>query len=67
MDENNLGGATYSRLKRTTGYTFQDVRFFGHIFKKDQDIRVRYKFSEISLNLPDSITSPQYPSKEIVW
>ena len=52
VDENNLGGATYSRLKRTTGYTFQDVRFFGHIFKEDQDIRVRYKFSEISLNLP---------------
>ena len=52
VDENNLGGATYSRLKRTTDYTFQDVRFFGHIFKEDQDIRVRYKFSEISLNLP---------------
>ena len=52
VDENNLGGATYSRLKRTTGYTFQDVRFFVHIFKEDQDIRVRYKFSEISLNLP---------------
>jgi len=52
VDENNLGGATYSRLKRTTGYTFQDVRFFGHIFKEDQDIRVRYKFSEISLSLP---------------
>ena len=52
MDDNNLGGATYSCLKRTTGHTFQDVRFFGHKFKEDQDIRVRYKFREISMSLP---------------
>ena len=47
LDGNDLGGATYSRLKRTTGYTFQDIRFFGHIFKEDQDINIQ--FSKVCL------------------
>ena len=68
LDGNDLGGATYSRLKRTTGYTFQDIRFFGHIFKEDQDIRVRYKFSEISMGLPQfySFTTVSFQRNTLV-
>jgi len=39
------GIATYLRLKRTTSYTFQDVRFYGHFFEKDTEVRIRQKTS----------------------
>ena len=39
------GVATYLRLKRTTSYTFQDIRIYGHYFKDNQEIRVRQKTS----------------------
>ena len=42
---NNLGIASYARLKRTTSHTFQDIRFYGHFFEKDQEIRIRQKTS----------------------
>ena len=41
----NTGVTGYSRLKRTTKYTFRDVRFFGHFFNKDTEIRIRQKSS----------------------
>ena len=41
----NPGVATYLRLKRTTSYTFQDIRIYGHYFKDNQEIRVRQKTS----------------------
>ena len=39
------GLASYVRLNRTTPYIFQDVRFYGHFFKDNQEIRVRQKTS----------------------
>ena len=39
------GLASYVRLNRTTPYIFQDVRFYGHFFKENQEIRVRQKTS----------------------
>ena len=39
------GISGYSRLKRTTKYTFRDIRFFGHFFNKDTEIRIRQKSS----------------------
>ena len=41
----NTGITGYSRLKRTTKYTFRDMRFFGHFFNKDTEIRIRQKSS----------------------
>lgn len=41
----NSGIATYVRLKRTTEYTFKDMRFYGHFFNQDEEIRVRQKSS----------------------
>ena len=52
IDQNSLGLATYFRIKRTTNYTFGDVRLYAHIFETDQDIRVRYKSSRIPIKLP---------------
>ena len=52
IDQNSLGVATYFRIKRTTNYTFGDVRLYAHMFETDQDIRVRYKSSRISIRLP---------------
>ena len=51
IDQNSLGLATYFRIKRTTNYTFGDVRLYAHIFETDQDIRVRYKSSRIPIRL----------------
>ena len=39
------GLASYVRLNRTTPYIFQDVRFYGHFFKDNQEIRFRQKTS----------------------
>tara|TARA_B100001250_G_scaffold414370_1_gene452284 strand:+ start:3456 stop:4178 length:723 start_codon:yes stop_codon:yes gene_type:complete len=39
------GFASYVRLNRTTPSIFQDVRFYGHFFKDNQEIRVRQKTS----------------------
>ena len=52
VKKNNSGGATYFRLKRTTNYTFRDVRFYAHIFGSDQDIRFRQKSSRRFVSLP---------------
>ena len=52
IDQNSLGLATYFRIKRTTNFTFGDVRLYAHIFETDQDIRVRYKSSRIPIRLP---------------
>ena len=52
VSNNNSGAATYFRLKRTTSYTFRDVRFYAHLFGSDQDIRFRQKSSRIFVSLP---------------
>ena len=41
----DAGISGYGRLKRTTKYTFKDIRFFGHFFNKDTEIRIRQKSS----------------------
>ena len=41
----NYGIAGYSRLKRTTDRTFNDIRIFSHIFERDSEIRLRSKSS----------------------
>ena len=52
VNNNNSGVASYSRVKRTTSYTFRDLRFYAHIFGSDQDIRFRQKSSRIFVSLP---------------
>tara|TARA_B100001250_G_scaffold37770_1_gene30170 strand:- start:264 stop:971 length:708 start_codon:yes stop_codon:yes gene_type:complete len=52
----NAGVSGYGRLKRTTKYTFRDIRFFGHFFNKDTEIRIRQKSSRQFLTF-DSIYS----------
>lgn len=52
VSKNKLGGAAYSRLKRTTNYTFRDVRLYANIFGSDEDIRFRQKSSRIFVTLP---------------
>ena len=44
-ESSNIGYSSYGRLKRTTSYTFRDIRFFGHFFKNDSEIRLRHKYS----------------------
>ena len=44
-EDSNIGYAGYGRLKRSTEYTFKDIRFFGHFFNKDTEIRIRQKSS----------------------
>ena len=52
----NAGVSGYGRLKRTTKYTFRDIRFFGHFFNKDTEIKIRQKSSRRFLTF-DSIYS----------
>ena len=52
----NAGVSGYGRLKRTTKYTFRDIRFFGHFFNKDTEIKIRQKSSRQFLTF-DSIYS----------
>ena len=52
VNNNNSGIASYSRVKRTTSYTFRDLRLYAHIFGSDQDIRFRQKSSRIFVSLP---------------
>ena len=52
----NAGVSGYGRLKRTTKYTFKDIRFFGHFFNKDTEIKIRQKSSRQFLTF-DSIYS----------
>jgi hypothetical protein len=47
----NPGVATYLRLKRTTSYTFQDIRIYGHFFDHDTEIRIRQKTSRRFMSL----------------
>ena len=50
--ETSTTGITgYARLKRTTDYTFKDVRFFGHFFETDTEIRIRQKSSRRLLSI----------------
>ena len=43
--ELNNGIAGYYRLKRITKNTFKDIRFFGHYFKQNSEIKIRQKSS----------------------
>ena len=45
------GIAGYARLKRTTAYSFKDIRFFGHFFETDTEIRIRQKSSRRFLSI----------------
>ena len=42
---NQIGIATYYRIKRVTNNTFRDFRFFGHFFNSSSDLRIRTKSS----------------------
>tara|TARA_B100001996_G_scaffold364887_1_gene334273 strand:+ start:2847 stop:3566 length:720 start_codon:yes stop_codon:yes gene_type:complete len=48
--DNIKGLATYLRFKRTTSYTFRDLRFYGHFFNNNQEIRLRQKTSRRFMN-----------------
>tara|TARA_S200000501_G_scaffold67635_2_gene59157 strand:- start:40735 stop:41448 length:714 start_codon:yes stop_codon:yes gene_type:complete len=48
----NSGLATYTRVKRTTNYSFRDLRLYANIFEKEQDIRLRQKSSRIFITIP---------------
>ena len=50
-ESSNIGYSSYGRLKRTTAYTFRDIRFFGHFFKNDSEIRLRHKYSRRFLTI----------------
>ena len=52
----DIGHSWYGRLKRTTSFTFRDVRFFGHFYKSDSEIRLRHKYSRRFLSI-DNIYS----------
>ena len=52
----DVGYSGYGRLKRTTTFTFRDIRFFGHFYKKDSEIRLRHKYSRRFLSI-DNIYS----------
>tara|TARA_Y100000816_G_scaffold174551_1_gene125605 strand:+ start:3178 stop:3891 length:714 start_codon:yes stop_codon:yes gene_type:complete len=49
--DKDWGYSVYSRLKRTTVSTFRDLRFFGHFFGNDEEIRLRQKSSRNFLSL----------------
>ena len=46
-----IGYSVYGRLKRTTVSTFRDIRFFGHFFGNDNEIKLRQKSSRSFLSL----------------
>jgi len=50
-ESSDMGYTGYGRLKRTTFLTFRDIRFFGHFFKEDSEIRLRHKYSRRFLSL----------------
>ena len=50
-ETSTTGIAGYARLKRTTAYTFKDIRFFGHFFQTDTEIRIRQKSSRRFLSI----------------
>ena len=52
----DIGHSWYGRLKRTTSFTFRDIRFFGHFYKSDSEIRLRHKYSRRFLSI-DNIYS----------
>jgi len=53
---NESGLGSYGRLKRTTEYTFHDIRFYGHFFSNNEEIRVRQKSSTRFLNFDEIYT-----------
>ena len=55
-ESSDIGHSWYGRLKRTTSFTFRDVRFFGHFYKSDSEIRLRHKYSRRFLSI-DNIYS----------
>ena len=50
-ESSDIGHSWYGRLKRTTSFTFRDVRFFGHFYKSDSEIRLRHKYSRRFLSI----------------
>ena len=50
-ETSTTGIAGYARLKRTTAYTFKDIRFFGHFFQTDTEKRIRQKSSRRFLSI----------------
>ena len=55
-ESSDIGHSWYGRLKRTTSFTFRDIRFFGHFYKSDSEIRLRHKYSRRFLSI-DNIYS----------
>ena len=41
-----LGFSGYARLKRTTKFTFKDLRLFSHLYKNNTELKLRYKSSQ---------------------
>ena len=52
----SIGHSWYGRLKRTTSATFRDIRFFGHFYQNDSEIKLRHKYSRRFLSI-DNIYS----------
>ena len=52
-ESSDIGYSGYARLKRTTAFSFRDIRFFGHFFKEDSEIRLRHKYSRRFLSIDD--------------
>ncbi len=50
-DNSNIGYTVYGRLKRTTTDTFRDIRFFGHFYNNNTEIKIRQKSSRKFLSL----------------
>ena len=50
-ESSKTGITGYARLKRTTVYTFKDIRFFGHFFETETEIRIRQKSSRRFLSI----------------
>ena len=42
-DSPQLGFSGYARLKRTTKFTFKDLRVFSHLYKNNTELKLRYK------------------------
>ncbi len=53
-NSSSLGFSGYSRIKRTTKTRFMDLRFFGHFFENDSEIRIRQKSSRQFLSFENT-------------
>ena len=45
-ENSQLGFSGYARLKRTTKFTFKDLRVFSHLYKNNTELKLRYKSSQ---------------------